>query len=69
VAEAVDDGITGLLVPPADRDALCAAFSRLIADQDLRRRLGAAGRKWAHRNSWAHSADVLFNHFGWAITG
>ena len=69
VPEAVVDGVTGLLVPPDNRDALCAAFSRLIADKDLRRRLGAAGRKWAHRNSWARSADLLFNHSEWAITG
>jgi glycosyltransferase involved in cell wall biosynthesis len=68
VPEAVVDGVTGLLVPPADRDALCSAFSRLIADKDLRRRLGAAGRKWAHRNSWTRSADLLFNCTDWAIT-
>ena len=68
VPEAVVDGVTGLLVPPADRDALCAAFSRLIADKDLRRKLGTAGRKWARRNSWARSADLLFNHAEWAIT-
>jgi glycosyltransferase involved in cell wall biosynthesis len=68
VPEAVVDGVTGLLVPPADRQALCAAFSRLIADQDLRHKLGAAGRRWARRNSWARSVDLLFNHSEWAIT-
>lgn len=69
VPEAVIDGVTGLLVPPADRGALGAAFSRLITDADLRRRLGAAGREWSHRNSWARSADLLFNDSEWAITG
>ena len=44
VAEAVRDGVNGLLVPPGDAPALGAALSRLLADADLRRRLGAAGR-------------------------
>jgi glycosyltransferase involved in cell wall biosynthesis len=69
VAEAVVDGVTGLLVPPADREALTAAFSRLIVDRDLRCKMGAAGRKWARRNSWARSVDLLFNHSEWTITG
>jgi len=40
----VRDGETGLLVPPGDRAALRAAVDRLLADRDLRRRLGAAAR-------------------------
>jgi glycosyltransferase involved in cell wall biosynthesis len=42
--EAVVDGETGLLVPPRDPEALAAALERLIADEPLRRRMGAAGR-------------------------
>ena len=44
VAEAVVDGETGLLVPAADAEALARALERLVADGELRRRLGAAGR-------------------------
>jgi glycosyltransferase involved in cell wall biosynthesis len=44
VAEAVADGETGFLVPAADADALARALERLLADGELRRRLGAAGR-------------------------
>jgi phosphatidyl-myo-inositol dimannoside synthase len=69
VPEAVVDGVTGLLVPPADRTALTAAFARLIAEPELRHQLGAAGREWAHQNSWVRSADLLFNSQEWAITG
>jgi glycosyltransferase involved in cell wall biosynthesis len=69
VPEAVVDNVTGLLVPPADQPALTAAFARLIADEELRHRLGTAGRVWAYRNSWARSADLLFNQSEWAITG
>ena len=68
VPEAVVDRVTGLLVPPADRPALTAAFARLIAEPALRQQLGAAGRTWALRNNWLRSADLLFNNTDWVIT-
>jgi glycosyltransferase involved in cell wall biosynthesis len=49
----VVDGETGLLVEPRDRKALRAALERLLADDDLRRRLGGAGRERAREHfSW-----------------
>ncbi|MGH3008113.1 MAG: glycosyltransferase family 4 protein [Gaiellaceae bacterium] len=42
--ELVEDGETGLLVPPRDAPALRAAVERLLADADLRERLGDAAR-------------------------
>jgi glycosyltransferase involved in cell wall biosynthesis len=42
--EVVDDGVTGLLVPPRDEHALAEALIRLLEDADLRRRMGAAGK-------------------------
>lgn len=36
---------TGILVPARDQDALTNALLRLVADQDLRSRLGATGRQ------------------------
>lgn len=44
MSELVVNGETGLLVPPGDANELAAALGRLIADRDLRRRFGAAGR-------------------------
>ncbi|MFI5355835.1 MAG: glycosyltransferase family 4 protein [Opitutales bacterium] len=60
VGEAVVDGVTGLLVAPERPADLTAAFARLIADPDLRRTLGQAGRLWARRNRWESSAALLF---------
>jgi glycosyltransferase involved in cell wall biosynthesis len=44
VAYACPPGLCGQAVPPADPAALAAAIRRLLADPDLRRTLGAAGR-------------------------
>lgn len=43
-AEVVTDGVDGVLVPPGDRQSLAAALRRLAADDQLRTRLGTAGR-------------------------
>ena len=49
----VDDGQTGVLVPPRDPAALRRAIDRLLADRELRHRLGAAGRaRVAEACSW-----------------
>ncbi len=51
--EAVEDGVTGLLVRPGDPGALRAALERLLGDRALRDRLGEAARAWARdRFSW-----------------
>jgi glycosyltransferase involved in cell wall biosynthesis len=44
LGEVVIDGETGLLIPPADPQALRAAIERLIADAGLRARLGETAR-------------------------
>ncbi len=44
VPEVVDDGRTGLLVPPGDPPALGRAIRSLLADGELRRTMGEAGR-------------------------
>jgi len=42
--DAVDDGLSGLLVGPRDPGALRAAVKRLLGDEALRRELGAGAR-------------------------
>jgi glycosyltransferase involved in cell wall biosynthesis len=56
----VEDGVTGLLVPPGDTAALRAALERLLGDRELRERLGAAGRERAReRLGWDATTDAL----------
>ena len=43
VPELVEDGVSGLLVPPGDTGALCTALETVLADPDRRRAMGAAG--------------------------
>ncbi len=60
-AEAVLDGVTGLLVDPENVDEIAHAIVRLVTDDDLRHRLGqqASTRAWS---------DFSFERFGrrWA---
>ncbi len=51
LVDAVEDGVTGVLVPPGDVAALRDALERLLADAGLRRRLGAAARERAVRTA------------------
>ncbi len=57
VAEYIEDGLSGVLVPPEDPAALAQAALRLLADQELRARLGQAARERATQSfSWEHLA-------------
>ncbi len=47
--EVVEDGVSGLLVPPKDPPALADAMARLAADFDLRLGMGRAARDRAER--------------------
>ncbi len=48
--DVVEDGVTGLRVPPSDRSALARAILSLAGDADRRAELGAAGRELVRRN-------------------
>jgi len=57
ISDIVADGETGVLVPPGDSPAIAAAILTLLADPDLRDRMGEAGR---------HRMERLFDARGWA---
>jgi glycosyltransferase involved in cell wall biosynthesis len=64
----VVDGETGLVVPPRDPGALRGALERLLADPELRRSYGAAGRKRAaERFSWDGVTDATIAAYAEAL--
>jgi glycosyltransferase involved in cell wall biosynthesis len=48
IPEMIEDGVTGLLVPPHDPVALAAAITRLLRDHPLADTLGRAGHDLVH---------------------
>lgn len=57
-ADAVEDGVTGLLLPPAQvTDALPGAIVALLSDPARAAQMGAAGRARARAQTWARAAQ------------
>jgi glycosyltransferase involved in cell wall biosynthesis len=50
VPEVVQDGVTGYLVERRNIEALAETISRLVADANLRRKMGRAGREFVEKN-------------------
>ena len=54
--EVVEQGVSGLLVPPGDAGALAGAIQRVLDDSELQERLGRAARQ------------RIVEHFSWRET-
>jgi glycosyltransferase involved in cell wall biosynthesis len=68
LVDAVVDGSTGVLVPPRDPAALRCALERLLADAELRRRLGAAARDRARESfSWEAATAATLRAYAEAV--
>jgi phosphatidylinositol alpha-1,6-mannosyltransferase len=58
VADAVEDGVTGLLVDPQDPDAIAETVGRVLTDASLAARLGRQGRARTEAEfTWTRVAD------------
>ena len=57
--EVIDEGRTGLLVPPRDPAALAAAVRSLIDDPERRRAMADAAPGWAAQFSWSAVVDRI----------
>jgi glycogen synthase len=58
IVEVVEDGRTGVLLPPARPDLLAEALTRVLENPELGRRMGKAGRARVEaRFSWASVAE------------
>ncbi len=61
VAEAVHDGVAGILIPPGDPAAVAKAVTDLLEHPEIAERLGKTGRTLVEREaSWTQRASTLF---------
>lgn len=60
-ASVITDGQQGILVPPGDHASLAVALARLLGDDELRRRMGEAGRSTARNYDWANVAGRVLS--------
>ena len=68
VVDALEDGVSALLVEPGDAIGLAAALRRLVDDRELRDRLGAAAaRRAAERHTWPRYLDGLAGAYAAAV--
>lgn len=56
----VEHGKTGIIVPPADSDALAEALQRLLDDKRLREQVGKQARKFVEKFTWERTA-LMYN--------
>ncbi len=62
--DAIEDGVTGLLVPPCDPAALRAALERLLGDEGLRASLGQAAQERARTAlSWRSATEATVSAY------
>lgn len=59
MADVVEDGYNGLLISPADTEALVAAIERLCESSELREQLGREGQQTMRRYTWARVTQKL----------
>jgi len=59
MADVVEDGFSGLLVPPANSERLADAVERVCVSADLRKQLGQAAQTTMRRYTWDRVVEKL----------
>ncbi len=67
--EIVLDGVTGLLVPPGDAEALARAITSLVSNQEMRDTFSRRAREHALRYSVDRQAPHNLDLYQWAVSG
>jgi glycosyltransferase involved in cell wall biosynthesis len=57
--DSVRDGVTGVLFPSGDSEALAVELVALLGDPARRHAMGQAGRAWAAEHTWERSAAAF----------
>jgi glycosyltransferase involved in cell wall biosynthesis len=60
IPEVVVDGTTGIVIEPADFEALKSSITRLYRDRTLLAELGENARQWAHTFTWDRCAAQTY---------
>jgi phosphatidylinositol alpha 1,6-mannosyltransferase len=68
VLDHVVDDETGLLFDPESQEALVAAVSRLVTDEEYARKLGMTGRARVQNRSWTAILDGLFADYATLVS-
>ncbi len=66
--ETIRDGVDGILVPPADPDALAAALVSVLTSEQRRRALAAAGPARAQEYAWPRVAQRTLDFYRELLT-
>jgi glycosyltransferase involved in cell wall biosynthesis len=67
IPDAVEDGVTGFLFEPDDREGLADTVKRALANQTERAAVRARARADVERHSWQGSTDQLRQYYAQAI--
>lgn len=64
VAEIIEDGATGILIPPGNAVLFASALIRLYMQPELRRRLGSAARNAVRDHTWDQVVHYVLSRTG-----
>ncbi len=69
VEDVIVNGYTGILVPPANSDAISQAIKTLLSDESMLKKFGKEGRKWVLKNfTWGKVASQTLRVYSEALS-